>query len=422
MIPTHKVGIYRVVENLALELAKSQEINLFFSATKYYYRYHTLDFCLEYLKNNPQLKHIDLPHSPNKRYLYSHLNKIAFSLIHQIETSNSKSTILTNKVLSKILDIINRIIYYSSEPIEPINLENTDIFHSTIYKIPQQVKNNKKIKRILTVYDLIPILYRDFFTLKPGQTHFVKYVLDSLSIDDWAICISECTKNDLCNYKKIDPNRVFVTHLAADSTVFYPCKDAEKKELVIEKYNIPEVPYFLSLSTLEPRKNISHVIRCFLDLIQQQGIKDINLVLVGAKGWKYEEIFEQIPHNPTLTNRIIFTGYVEDEDLAIIYSNAIAFIYMSFYEGFGLPPLEAMQCGLPVITSNTSSLPEVVGNAGIMLDPKDSGTLSQTMLDIYKNYELRQELSKKSLQRSQNFSWNKCAQETIDVYKIALQQ
>jgi glycosyltransferase involved in cell wall biosynthesis len=154
-------------------------------------------------------------------------------------------------------------------------------------------------------------------------------------------------------------------------------------------------------------------------MVQQENLPDLSLVLVGTKGWNYEKIFEEILAKPEIRDRIIVTGYADDEDLAAIYSGASVFVYPSFYEGFGLPPLEAMQCGVPVITSNTSSLPEVVGDAGIMVTPADADALCQAMLKICSDQALHQSLSVKALQRAQQFSWNACLEKTIGAYRLA---
>ena len=191
-------------------------------------------------------------------------------------------------------------------------------------------------------------------------------------------------------------------------------------QLARAKYGILDGPYILSLSTLEPRKNIDHTIRCFARLIRDENIRDLNLVLVGTKGWDFDRIFGELTNHDQLRDRIIVTGYVADEDLSAIYSGARMFVYPSFYEGFGLPPLEAMQCGVPVITSNTSSLPEVVGNAGLMVDPKDGDALCQAMFDIYRQPSLRDDLSRRSIERSRAFSWDICARETVRAYRSAL--
>lgn len=173
----------------------------------------------------------------------------------------------------------------------------------------------------------------------------------------------------------------------------------------------------MGLSTLEPRKNNQRLIKCYYQLLLEKSLEDIYLVLVGSKGWLYDEIFETVNSYPELKNKVIFTGYVDDEDLSSIYSGATLFVYPSLYEGFGLPPLEAMQCGVPVITSNTSSLPEVVGDAGIMINPKDEDALCQAILNLLNNSDLQKELSEKGLERAKIFNWEKCARETVEIYQ-----
>jgi glycosyltransferase involved in cell wall biosynthesis len=171
---------------------------------------------------------------------------------------------------------------------------------------------------------------------------------------------------------------------------------------------------------LEPRKNIHHVIRCFSKTVLGEEIDDLCLVLVGTKGWDYGKVFEELSRYPALRKRIILTGYVDFEDLAPLYSGALAFVYPSLYEGFGLPPLEAMKCGTPVITSNTSSLPEVVGDAGTMVSPTDEDALCHAMLEIFRDSALRTRMSERSLARADLFSWEKCIEETIRAYRIAI--
>lgn len=247
----------------------------------------------------------------------------------------------------------------------------------------------------------------------------IKNVIDSIDSETWVLSISQATKDDLCSYRKdIDPARVVVTPLAA-SEMFYPNHDPEEQQRVRRKYNIPNGHYILSLSTLEPRKNIDHTIRCFAKLIQQEHIPDLSLVLVGTKGWNYDKIFDEVLSTPELKDHVIVTGYADDMDLSAIYSGALAFVYPSFYEGFGLPPLEAMQCGVPVITSNTSSLPEVIGDAGIMVSPTDADGLCHAMLTICRDDSLRQSLSAKALQRAGQFSWDSCLAKTIGAYRFS---
>lgn len=214
----------------------------------------------------------------------------------------------------------------------------------------------------------------------------------------------------------MNPERVFVTPLAASKN-FYPITDSEVISKKLKQYQIPTQPYLLSLCTLEPRKNLNFLLQCFAQLLAQDPSLDINLVLVGVSGWKNNNIFQTVQSSPVLKNHIIFTGYIPDHDLSAIYSGALAFVYPSLYEGFGLPPLEAMQCGTPVISSNTSSLPEVVGNAGLMINPSSRDDLCQAILNLINQNSLRKELSQKGIERSKQFSWTKCADQTIAVYK-----
>ena len=292
------------------------------------------------------------------------------------------------------------------------------LYHSPFLPIPEQYLQAKHLKRCLTIYDLIPILHPEYFISQPVP---VQQAIDAMRPHDYFFVISHSTKRDLCRYRPdIDPNRVFVTHLAADSDVFYPVTDEIHIRTIGEKYSIPNAPYFLSLSTLEPRKNIEMVIRSFARLKQQQFAGNANLVLVGKKGWDFETIFSTLEKYDFIRSQVIFTGYVPDTDLAALYSGSMSFIYVSHYEGFGLPPLEAMQCGVPTITSDNSSLPEVVGDAAIMINSKDEAGLCQAMLELYNDPVLRAEMSRRSLAQAARFSWENTASQTIQGYKIAL--
>ena len=403
-----RTGVFRVVENIAYGLVSSEECNLNFSAML---SLENVEQTIAYLQSNKDFS--------SAKLIFPQLQKNVYkSIKSKIENINDQAEIgLQSKTLRRALYCVLRTIENSYKTFDIKQLHDRELFHSPFHPLPKNV-DSKKHKKVLTIYDLIPILYPQYFEF--DEDHLINEVIKSLTPDDWAICISEATKEDLCNYRKdIDPAKVFVTHLAA-SDLFYPCDNSEQINMIKGRYSIPDAPYILSLSTLEPRKNIAHTIRCFAMLAEQENIEDLHLVLVGTKGWSYHSIFQEISNFSALKDRIIVTGYVADEDLAALYSGAIAFVYPSFYEGFGLPPLEAMQCGVPVITSNTSSLPEVVGNAGIMVSPQDSDALCQSILDIYSNSSLRESMSLKSLEQARRFSWEKCTQETIQVYKTAL--
>ena len=413
-----RTGVFRVVENLAEQLARSPDCNLLFCVTQYL---QLLDASLDYLDSTPKLPKIPLIHSSYIINIYRKTWEIYQQIDRKLKwdmpDSYEKRYLehLKQNLENTLQMMRNAPSVFGGE-----SLEDADIFHSPYDQVPRWVKEfPNKPQIFLTIYDLIPLLFPEFL-LNEQIPQLFQQTLNSISGDDWVICISQGTKNDLCNYQKIDPARVFVTHLAADPTRFYFCEDVAKIALVRQKYKIPDAPYLLSLSTLEPRKNIDHLIRGFAQLIQEQNIRDLYLILVGTPGWKYDKILAEVSQQSFLKERIIFTGYVPEEDLAPLYSGALVFVYPSFYEGFGLPPLEAMQCGVPVITSNTSSLPEVMGDAGIMLDPKDKDGLCHSILELYRHPSRRETMSLKSLQQAKKFSWERCTQETIAAYRMAL--
>lgn len=291
-----------------------------------------------------------------------------------------------------------------------------DVFHSPFLRLPSRAVV-EEIPRVLTIYDLIFLKNPEFMT--PGLVNFLQKIFDSLDINrDWVTCISEFTKAELCDFTGIAPERVFVTPLAA-AAHFHPVTDLERITEARQKYGIPESNYFLALSHLQPRKNFAHLIRCFLRLLSEHPGLDVNLVIVGGSGWLDDEIFAASGSTEELKRRVIFTGYVPNPDLSAIYSGATAFLFPSLYEGFGLPALEAMQCGLPVVASNTTAFPEVIGDAGLLVNPTDADSLCQAMLDLLSSEARRRELSERGLVRSKNFSWANCAERTVAAYQIA---
>lgn len=293
-----------------------------------------------------------------------------------------------------------------------------DVFHSTFSPLPD---NGTFPLSFLTIYDMIPVLHPEYFW-DDFDVEF-KQILSSVKVGrDRILTISQSSKNDICGYLNIDPAMVYVAYPAADIGLYHPETDKQKKARILKKYNIPVPEYFLSLATLEYRKNLRASVDAFRRVLHEPGMEEQYLVLVGARGWKINELLDEVATDPLLRKRIIFTGYVADEDLSGLYSSAAAFIYPSLYEGFGLPPLEAMQCGVPVITSNTSSLPEVVGNAGIMVPPTDIDALAQAMLDIRNDSSLRESLIKRGMQQAARFSWARCARRTVAAYRHGFQE
>ncbi|MDD3245398.1 MAG: glycosyltransferase family 1 protein [Methanosarcina sp.] len=329
-------------------------------------------------------------------YLVNYEHNILFSDLHEIICKNP-------------LNNISQMYLWYCYMVLNINSQNCniDLIHNP-FQIPTYFKF-KKQRYIITIHDLTPILFSKTHSLKRSLVY--KLLLPkTLKTADKIIADSNSTKDDLVNYFNLPENKIKVIYLAADNK-FNILKDTEIQSIK-HKYNL-NLPFVLYVGTLEPRKNIVTLLKAFSKLKEKVHHK---LVIVGNKGWKFKEIFETVD-KLDLQNYIIFTGYVQDADLPALYNAADLFVYPSLYEGFGLPPLEAMACGCPVITSNTSSLPEVVGDAGIMVDPYDIDGLADSMYKVLTDEGLRINMSKKGLDRAKMFSWEKCAKETFKVYE-----
>lgn len=292
-------------------------------------------------------------------------------------------------------------------------LGNCDVFHSFYYPFTKSVAQNKSIKKSITYLDIIPLRMSGY---NSQMVSITQQVVDSI-VSNYAISISEFSKQDLLDYNKnIHADNVFVAPLAASKELFYQNKNVADKKRIQEKYGLPD-NYFLSVSSTDIRKNLLHLIKCFSRFVLQEKPQDLFLVLTGNATYS-NSILNKLNIPKEVREKIIITSrYIDNEDLAIVYSNALCFFFMSLYEGFGLPVLEAMQCGVPVITSNVSSLPEVVDNAAIMLDPTDEMALCDQMNEIYKSEELRKKYAALGLVRSNDFSWEKCTNDYIEIFK-----
>jgi glycosyltransferase involved in cell wall biosynthesis len=289
------------------------------------------------------------------------------------------------------------------------NNNEFDIIHNT--KHFPTIFKPKHAKYVITVHDLFAL------ALGPPEYQYYKkigYKLllpKTLKSADKIISNSKNTKNDIIRYFKIPEEKIKVIHLAANETF---AKLNEIEILDIKKKYAINYPFIFYVGGLAAYKNIVRLIEAYGKL-KKLGVTH-KLLLAGVKRYKYNEIFETI-EKLNLQNDVIFTGYVPDKDLPGLYNAADLFVYPSLYEGFGIPPLEAMQCGTPVIASNTSSIPEVVGDAGIMINPYDVDEFANKMYEVLTNEDLKKEMSKKGLERAKLFSWKKCAEEHLKVYE-----
>jgi glycosyltransferase involved in cell wall biosynthesis len=227
------------------------------------------------------------------------------------------------------------------------------------------------------------------------------------------ITISEQSKKDICLKFNVPNEKVTVTYLAASSQ--FRVQAAKEVSKVKAKYDLQN--FILTVGTLEPRKNIKRLIQAFAKV--HPLFPSLNLVHAGPLGWMYENILLEVD-KCGISNCVMFLGRVPIDDLVALYNAAEVFVYPSLYEGFGLPVLEAMSCGCPVVTSKTSSLPEIVGDAAILIDPINVDELAEAIQTILEDHELHRSLGSKGLERAKKFSWEKCAQETIYVYNQAV--
>ncbi len=287
---------------------------------------------------------------------------------------------------------------------------DADIIHSTTFCVPRFRDKRKKV--VVTIYDVSVLTHPECHT-KANISHCLKGIEDAVKYAHAIIAISNHTKEDLINYFKAPPELITVTHLAAGKD-YHEVKDPEALASIKRKYGLPE-DYILFVGSLEPRKNVKALIRAYSRLPEDLR-KDFSLVIAGGKGWKNSDI-PPLVKGLKIEDNIRFAGYIDSNDISGVYSGASLFAYPSLYEGFGLPILEAMSCGTPVITSDTSSMPEVAGDAARLIAPTNEDELADALKEVLEDKGLREEMRKKGLKQAAQFSWERCAKETLAVYR-----
>ncbi len=287
-----------------------------------------------------------------------------------------------------------------------LRIYHVDIFHGTNYCVPVFAP----CPTVVTIHDLS--LFTQSHTheaenVKRGKRRMPLMARRASMI----IAPSEWTKREIVERLRISPEKIRVIYEAARPTM--KTASAELCRSVLDKHQLRR-PFLLYVGTIEPRKNLPALIRAYDELLRTTPHRP-QLALCGGRGWLCDEVFKLV-EELKLQDQVRFTGYVEDADLPALYSAAEAFIYPSLYEGFGLPPLEAMACGAPVITSNVSSLPEVVGEAGLTHDPNDHRALTRMIAKLLGDEATRQHFRQEGLKQAARFSWERAARETQFVY------
>src|SRR3989338_8053121 len=288
------------------------------------------------------------------------------------------------------------------------------VFHSPAFVCPII----KTCPTIVTIHDMAYFLYPDKFVCT--YRFYLKFWIPlSVRTADKIITDSACSKKDIVRLLKIPESKVEVVYLGKDAK-FRPITDTALLEDYKRANELPD-NFMLYVGTLEPRKNITGLFKAYRIFKNKRLNLEYNLIIAGEKGWMWAEIFNMV-EELGLKDSTKFLCYISDNDLPLLYNSARLFVYPSLYEGFGLPPLEAMACGIPVITSNNSSLPEIVSGAGIMVDPYDSDALAQAMSEVLTNKRQYETMVENGLKKAKEFSWKNTADKTIGIYQELLKK
>lgn len=296
----------------------------------------------------------------------------------------------------------------------PLAIYSAKVKPDLIFSPTHYIPRFSPVKRIATIFDLAFLHFPEMFTSK-DLWQLKNWTEFSAKNADHIITISQFSKKDIASQYKINKDKI---------TVAYPGYDTDKFKIQNTKFKVDEIKqkyktgdsYIIYIGTLQPRKNLLRLIEGFEKVTKD--VDNLNLVIVGKakgegkEGWKFEEIL-QAPKKLGIENRVKFLGFVPIADLPYLLSNATVFIQPSLWEGFGIPVVEAMACGVPVIVSNVSSLPEVAGSAGLLVDPYSVNQIEQAIRTIVVDKKLRQNLSKKGLKQSQKFSWRSMAKQVL---------
>jgi glycosyltransferase involved in cell wall biosynthesis len=370
LAPGERVGVGQYSYNLARALSRIDRKNTYLLYPVFYHIFHR------------EYKKAGLPEGGNFKVKFKHIPEKMMRFIWKAEPWP-----LTREFL----------------------LGDVDLVHSTTFCVPGFRDGKKRL--VVTVYDVSFITHPECH-MQANIDHCLTGTREAVERADAIIAISKHTKKDLVEYFGAPEEKVTVTRLAAGGS-FRRVEDANAAGEIRRKYGLPQ-GFVLFLGSLEPRKNVKTLFRAY-SMLPKKARDKARLVIAGGKGWLNNDIKTQIEEFG-ISGQTCFTGYVAQEDLPAIYSMASVFVYPSLYEGFGLPILEAMGCGCPVITSNVSSMPEVAGDAGVLIDPFDAHALSKAIQEVLADEGLRARLSAAGIERAKQFSWEKTARETLEVY------
>lgn len=341
------------------------------------------------------------------------------------------------KVISYPFVLLARSLHLSKRQIATLQAHG-EVFFSPYYAIAPEIRASQLVCFTL-LHDIAPLVLSGHFVFdnrllarlarkylpKVMARHDFYDIVDSINPKDYYFANSTHTRNDFLRAlgKQINPTHFSVSLLGYDKSIFHPCTNAALNAQLKAKYGLSSnARYIFSLCSLEPRKNLLFVIEQFVACIKRYELQDLYLLLGGAAWDNFKSILSsKISSFGFYEHKIIRVGYVDEQYLANLFSFSVCSVYLSTYEGFGLPVLESMACGCPTIASNTTSIPEVLGDGGIALSPTDANGLQEAIYRIYSDVEYRDELSRRALAQASKFSWDLCAEGMCEAFEKAIE-
>ena len=287
--------------------------------------------------------------------------------------------------------------------------ERPDVFHAPHYVMPPAVR----CRSLVTIHDCIHLMFPQYLPSRAAYVYAKAVMWSAARRSHRILTVSEASKRDIVRLLNVPAEKIVVVYNAIDERFrVAPSEDAIAR--VRERYQLDH-RFVLYVGNIKPHKNLVRLVEAF-DELRKRGFDDLTLLIIGDEISKLPALRRAV-HSHKLHKHVRFLGYLPDDTLAILYRLAAVFVFPSLYEGFGLPPLEAMACGTPVVTSNVSSLPEVTGDAAVLVDPYDAGSIADGMTKVLSDPALREKLRVKGIARAREFSWERSVSRTLEIYR-----
>jgi glycosyltransferase involved in cell wall biosynthesis len=330
--------------------------------------------------------------------------------------SQNHDAVYPSTVRVRALPAANRFVWANFYAPWVMHREGFDLYHALDNLSLPLFWPKGQTRYVLTVHDLFPLLFPQ--SVKKKHRYYFRLAIPRLlKMADAIIVDSDHTRALIMERFEAFAEKVSVVHLGVDTSRFRPISDTESTHQVRKRYGLGNSPYLLCVGNIEPRKNLSAVIRAYADILKSAKLDPVpRLIIAGANGGLCNDVLA-LPASLGLSRQIGFIGTVSDEELPSLYAGASVFLFPSLYEGFGLPVLEAMACGTPVITSNVTSLPEIAGDAAVVIDPANTRELAHAIIRLLTNRALAKELQQKGFHRVTKFTWENMVRQTLKIYE-----